>query len=233
MCAARATIEPPPIAKSFFADLRPENLFSRGRPHKPRHGDPPLVVNARTISPEFLPAPACEVSRWFTNELRPHEAALRAYLRRRFPGLPDPDDIVQEAYVRVLRMRETRTIVSPKSLLFVTARNVAVDQFRRRHATPVDDLTSSDELNVIEDKPAANELLSREQELQLLGLAVQSLPERCRQIIMLKKIEGLSYEEIGQRLGISRNTISAQLTIGITKCRDFLLARGFLKGGRP
>ena len=70
----------------------------------------------------------------------------------------------------------------------------------------------------------------REQDLQLLEQALQSLPARCQQILILKKIEGLSYAEIGERMGIKPNTISAQLTIGMLRCRRFLEERGRWKG---
>lgn len=179
--------------------------------------------------PAILPAPPCEVGRWFAEEVQQHEPALRAYLRGRFPDLGDTDDVVQETYIRVLRAKEKGPVRSPKSFLFVTARNVAVDVFRKRIATPVDGLANLEDLPVLEDRNGSVGTLSHEQELQLLEEAVRTLPEKCRQIIMLKKIEGLSYDEIALRLGITRNTISAQLTIGVMKCRDYLQAHGVVR----
>ena len=180
--------------------------------------------------PAFLPAAPCEVSRWFDDEVRPHEPALRAYLRGQFPSLPDPDDVVQETYIRLIRARESEPIRSPKSLLFVTARNVAVDVFRRQKSSPTEDLANLEHFPVLEEGPASSDSYSHEHKLQLLEAAIQSLPERCRQVIMLKKIEGLSYDEISMKLGISHNTISAHLTAGVTKCRDYLQAHGVVKG---
>lgn len=181
----------------------------------------------------ILPAAPYEVSRWFDNEVRPHEPALRAYLRGRFPSLPDPDDVVQETYIRIIRARESEPIRSPKSLLFVTARNVAVDIFRRRKASPTEDLANLEHFSVLGEGTANTDSHTHEHKLQLLEEAIQSLPERCRQVIMLKKLEGLSYDEISRKLGISHNTISAHLTTGVTKCRDYLQAHGVVNGGRP
>jgi RNA polymerase sigma factor (sigma-70 family) len=192
-----------------------------------------MSFDASKAVPPILPAPPCEVSRWFDEEVRPHESALRAYLRGRFPALSDPDDVVQETYIRVLRARKADQVHSPRSLLFVTARNVAIDFFRRRSAVPVEELANLENLSVVRDGSDTADSLSREQKLQLLEEAIRSLPERCRQIIMFKKIEGLSYNEISQRLGISHNTISAHLTAGVTKCRDYLKAHGVSNGREP
>ncbi len=164
--------------------------------------------------------------------MQQHEPALRAYLRGRFPDLRDIDDVVQETYIRVLRLKEHGSVRSPKAFLIATARNLAVDVFRKGNATPVDSLAILDDFPVVEDRNETVGAFSHEQELQLLDEAVQNLPEKCRQIIILKKIEGLSYEEIELRLGISRNTISAQLTIGVMKCRDYLLAQGVMRAGK-
>ena len=53
--------------------------------------------------------------------------------------------------------------------------------------------------------------------------AIQSLPDRCRQIFTLRKVYGLSQAAIGRQLGVSENTVSAQLTIGVKKCMEFML----------
>jgi RNA polymerase sigma factor (sigma-70 family) len=166
-------------------------------------------------------------------EVRPHEAALRAYVRVRFPSITDIDDLVQETFARILRARGTGPIRSPKALLFTTARNTALDLLRREQVVRFERVPDLEQLPVPEECPGTGETLSLEQELPLLEEAVQALPTRCQQILILKKIEGLSYAEIGARLGITSNTISAQLTIGVLRCRDFLEERGVLKARKP
>ena len=44
-------------------------------------------------------------ARWFSTHVQPHDAALRAWLRGRFPALGDTDDVMQETYSRVLQLR--------------------------------------------------------------------------------------------------------------------------------
>ncbi len=67
------------------------------------------------------------------------------------------------------------------------------------------------------------EVVSHNQELALLTEAIQSLPDRCRQIFTLRKVSGLSQAEIAAQLGVSENTVSAQLTISVKKCMAFML----------
>jgi len=168
-------------------------------------------------------------TQWFLHEVRPHEPALRAYVKVRFPSLTDIDDLVQETFARILRAHDGGSVRSPKALLFTTARNAAIDLLRRRQIVPFEQVADIEQLSVADDDASA-EQLTHEHELRLLEEAVESLPARCQQILVLKKIHGLSYAEIGARLGIKPNTISAQLTIGVLRCRQFLEERGAAKG---
>ena len=82
-------------------------------------------------------SPRPDHSAWFAAEVLPHEALLRGWLRARFPALPDVDDIVQEAFARVLRAHGEGTVICPRALLFQTARNLALNQIRHRSYTRI------------------------------------------------------------------------------------------------
>lgn len=170
-----------------------------------------------------------EHSQWFAAEVQPHEGALRAYLRARFPKLNGQvDDLVQEAYVRIIRARAGGKVAQPRAYLFATARNAALDLFRRNRFVSTEGLGEIEPRHVIEDKPDAAETASHEQEIEILTQAVQALPDRCREVFTLRRFHGLSYREIAARLGISESTVNAQLAIAMLRCRDYLSARGVL-----
>jgi len=171
-----------------------------------------------------------EQSRWFAEEVQPHEAALRAYLQGRFPTLRDIDDLVQDTYMRLIRAHAGGQVGHAKSYLFATARNAAVDFFRREKIVAIEGLAEIGRLPVLDEGPDAAEQASHEQELQILTEAVDALPARCRQIIIMRKLQGLSHRDIAQALGISEHTVNAQLAIGVLRCRRHLRARGVLKG---
>ncbi len=167
--------------------------------------------------------PDSELDQWFAAHVQPHEQMLRAWLRSRFKTEDDLDDVVQETYLRLLRARERGEFVSPKSFLFAVARNLALDRFRHRAVVPTESLVENDALPVLEEGRGTPETVAHNQELELLTEAIQSLPDRCRQIFTLRKVYGLSQEQIATQLGISENTVSAQLTLGVKKCMAFML----------
>lgn len=171
-----------------------------------------------------MPAPDPEHSRWFAAEVQPHERQLRSWLRGLYPSLRDIDDLIQETYARVLRMyaRDTSRIYRVKSLVFTTARNLALDQLRRRQMAKTDGWPQADDgAAVVDDVPGVEELVNREQELQLLTDAIQTLPARCRQVLTLRKIYGLSQREIATQLGIAEHTVEAHVRVGVQRCTEY------------
>lgn len=174
-----------------------------------------------------MPPADPETNRWFAENLLPHEPMLRAWLARGFGPRLAIDDVIQDAFLRVLKARESGELQAPKAFLFATARNLAVDTLRRHAVSRTDslDLVNLDASNVLDDHDGIPESIARSQEVALLTEAVQSLPERCRQVMTLRLVYGLPQRVIGEKLGISDRTVAAQLAIGTKKCSDFLLRR--------
>lgn len=174
-----------------------------------------------------------EQSRWFSLEVQPHEQALRAYLQARFPMLPDTDDIIQETYRRLLREWNAGRVRHTRAFMFTAARNAALDFFRRRRNVSLETLTHSDLERVVEEKPDAAEAFSQQQDLEFLADAVQTLPHRCRQVIMLRYLKGCSYKEIASILGISTETVKTHMAKGVRLCSEYFEARGLLGEKSP
>ena len=165
--------------------------------------------------------PETEQSRWFVTEVQPHRPALRAWLLARFPTLPDVDDLVHESLTRLVRARENGPIGSARALLFTTARNLALDAVRRQQVVRFESITDDTPLSVLADGTDVVETISKQQELELLTKAIQSLPERCRQIFTLRTAYGLTQKEIAARLGLSLSTVEKQMALGIELCAKF------------
>jgi len=187
--------------------------------------------SARARKPPRFPlnSPPTANSQWFQDEVRPHEPALRAYLHGVFPSLPDIDDLVQESYARLLRAREAGKVRYVKAFLFAIARNAALDLCRRRNVVsfePIGDLT---DLTVIDESQDVAAAVNKQQELALLADAVRALPERCRQVLTLRLLYGLSHKEIAADLGISDLTVKAQLAKGMRRCAEYFKVRGLVK----
>ena len=173
--------------------------------------------------------PPVEELHWFDTEVRPCEPALRAYLQKRFPALSDHDDLVQEAYVRLLHARREGRVTSAKAFLFTVTRNLAIDMFRRRRRTathePISDVVDQPALEEPVDFVAASE---HQRRMDILLEAVLALPERCRMVMMLRHLDGLSYKEIADRLGISANTVRVHMVKGVKDCTVFFRQQGLL-----
>lgn len=178
------------------------------------------VSSGRTMPPS-------DHAGWFTREVQPHESALRSWLRAMFPTLAENrDDLVQESYLRLIRARETGEVRQPKAFLFTTARNLALDLFRRRKVVTFEPVADMASLSVMEDRPGVADAVSRQQELELLAEAVRDLPDRCRQVMTLRLLYGLSHKEIAAELAISEFTVKAQLAKGMRRCAGHFERRG-------
>jgi RNA polymerase sigma factor (sigma-70 family) len=163
----------------------------------------------------------------YNRKVQAHAIDLRSWLHRRFPGLKDPENVVQEALMRVWRRMASQPFEgSPRALLFVTARNLAIDEIRRNQIIRMDAVAELDSLPVYTSDSNAADMAAKNQELELLTLAIQSLPPRCRQVLTLRKIYGLSQKEIAAEMGISEHTVEAQVANGMRRCADFLKKYG-------
>lgn len=138
----------------------------------------------------------------------------------------DVDDLVQESYLRMLRARQTSPIASAKAYLFTTARHLALALFRRPKIfsnVPVTDPVAS---RIIQEGADVREQVNTTQEVALLLEAIDMLPNRCREIFILRKLDGLPQKEIAARLGLSEQTVQVQVARGARKCALFLRRHG-------
>jgi RNA polymerase sigma factor (sigma-70 family) len=147
---------------------------------------------------------------------------LRAWLQSRFGSYIAVNDIIQEAYLRILQVRQKDPVKAPKAFLFATARNFALNAARSAKVRGDDIKTSGEMIDLLDESPDASETVARYEELEILTQAIQSLPDRCRQIFTLRKVYGMSQAAIAEKLEISARTVNAQLSIGINKCAEFV-----------
>lgn len=172
-----------------------------------------------------MPPAGSEADRWYREHLQPHEPMLRAWLCARYTEAQETDDVIQEAIYRVLQAREHGEVRSPKAFLFATARNLVIGDRRKAARQSQFLLADLDEIGVLDENAEVAAAVARAEELELLTRAIQSLPPRCRQVITLRKIYGLSEQEIARELGVSISTVETQATLGMKKLFAFLARR--------
>jgi RNA polymerase sigma factor (sigma-70 family) len=168
---------------------------------------------------------AADQTRWLAEEVQPFERSLRVYLGRSLPSQADVDDLVQDTYVRLLKAKGKGSIRHTKGLFFAIARNAVRDFLRHKNKADIVPITENAAVPVLCNDENLVELVCRQEELALLTDAINSLPERCREVTLLRKIKGLSQREIAGLLGIAEHTVESLVGKGVRRCADYLRAR--------
>lgn len=154
------------------------------------------------------------------------EGVLRAYLFRFVRNPADVDELLQETYAKLLSAQpgggEVRSV---RALALTIARNVALDWLRHRDVVPMELVSDLAALDVLDERAQVEEIVNAHQELALLSEVVADLPKRIRQAFTLRRVYGLSQQEIATRMGISEKTVEQLLARAVRRCADTLFAR--------
>jgi RNA polymerase sigma factor (sigma-70 family) len=178
------------------------------------------------ITPATNETASVDHARWFADQVRPHEPALRSYLRGNFPGVRDVDDVVQESYARLWRRQIRQPIKSARAFLFTIARRLVFDLLRHQRSSPIDVVDDVERLRVHDGRAVAAERLDGSEKVALLIEAIDALPARCREVVILRKLQVMPQRDVAARLGISEKGVEIQLSRGLARCRTYLEARG-------
>ena len=152
---------------------------------------------------------------WFMREVLPLEPMLTRFLQRNWRTEAEISDLRQEAYARVYEAakRERPQLVKP--FLFQIARNLMIDRLRRQSVVSLESMADVDWLNVSDDRPSSEAYVAARQELRLLQAALDKLPPRCRQVVLMRKVEGFSQREVAKEMGITIETVENQVAKGM------------------
>lgn len=165
---------------------------------------------------------------WLT-VLERYYRELLAFLSRSVNDRGAAVDLVQESYTRVLTAQQSgQSIRDPRALLYRTARNLVIDMHRRSEVRMAADAVSLDDEEAGLDELAGpcslepETILASREGLEAVTSAIESLPLRCRETFILHKLDGLSYAEVAERMGVSTRTVEMQLRIAMNACWDRL-----------
>jgi len=156
--------------------------------------------------------------------------ALKKYASRYFRKPQEIEDVVQEAFVKVLEAQNNRKIKINDAYLYRTTRSLALNTIRNnknRKTDTVGDLLS--EMALLESISLEDEFESRER-FQLFCSAVRQLPTKCQRVFILRKVYGLSLKEIAKRMEISVKTVEVHMTKAIVRCARYMDAKDSQQG---
>lgn len=158
---------------------------------------------------------------WFAREILAHEGALMRYLSRLWSRRDEVPDLRQEVYVRVYEAASRARPASPKSFMFTVARHLMTDRLRRGRVVSIEAMGDPGAWNVLADELSPEHRLDARQELRRLAAAFDRLPDRCRQVVWLRRVEELPQKEVAARLGIGEKTVEKQVAKGMRLVADY------------
>ncbi|NDV67975.1 RNA polymerase sigma-70 factor [Dysgonomonas sp. 25] len=162
----------------------------------------------------------------FSNLYLTYYSKLLRFAEEYVLSTEDAENIVQDIFLKLWEKQELLPLVENiNAYLFKLIRNRCLDYLK--HQLSVEKYTKNTQdafrlelslklhsLDQFDEDIFANENIDK-----VIMDAINELPDRCREIFMLSKIEGLKYKEISARLGISVNTVENQIGIALKKLR--------------
>ncbi len=141
---------------------------------------------------------------------RDHREQLAAHLRKAFgDGPPDPDDVAQEAFHRLMRQESLDHVKNLKAFLWRTARNILLSQKRNIETRSRFDY-EIEHLFFAAESPALTpeRVLIVQDQLRRVAEVLDKMPARRRKAFLWNKVEDMTLTEIGKRLGIHRRAVA-------------------------
>jgi len=147
---------------------------------------------------------------------------IKRYLAKFFSETRDIEDVAQEAYLRAYVAEQQKDIEQPKAYLFRIAKNVALTKLAKKSKRITEYLEECSSTVVIQSGAAADSEAEAEELLGLYCEAVAALPEKCRQVFLLRKVHGMAHKEISERMSLSVSSVEKYLLRGILHCKAYV-----------
>lgn len=181
--------------------------------------DPQLPAALSLSDEDLMARVADDDERAFRELVRRFQGRVGGLIRRVLNDSESVDDLTQEVFIRVfLHRRNYRRGSKFSTWAFTIAANLAKNEIRRRvrrrNWFSLDALTEvyHDSVPQLADRTESREqTLEREQLQGEVGKAIATLPETFRLALVLRDIEGLSYEEIAEVLGVPGGTVRSRI----------------------
>jgi RNA polymerase sigma-70 factor (ECF subfamily) len=156
-----------------------------------------------------------QVRVWFVENVLPLETMLMCYLHRNWQRREDIPDLRNDIYILIYEAALKKIPDKPRQFIVTIARNLLIDRFRREQIVPIEAVADLDAFEAPVDGSNPEKVAVARDALRGLQRALEQLPARTREIIIMRRVEGLSRAQISSRLGISQETVSAHMTDGM------------------
>ncbi len=165
-----------------------------------------------------------DLDAWFVRDVLPLEAALTQFLYHNWRNSSEIPDLRHDIYIRVYEAAQKQIPERIKPFLFTTARNLLITRVRDENVVPIEVIADLETLGIAADEPGPDRNVIARDALRRLQSALDRLPKRCREAIVLRKVDGLSVREIATRMGVAEKTVKRHLTDGVRTLANILYA---------
>ena len=159
----------------------------------------------------------------FTKLFAESRQALHRYIQRFVGSSETAKEIVQEAFLRTYRQRESVTTL--RAFLFSTARNLAANEYRHRRVMERGALGHFGDSRVKTEHESLETEVLRDERNRLIQEAIDRLPPQCRAAFALRVFHECSYKEVADRLGISAKTVEKHIARGLRETHNYINRR--------
>ena len=151
---------------------------------------------------------------WVGGQVMPHEGDVRLWLRKSRVPEGDIDDLIQEAYCRMAALDSVEHIARPAGYFFQIVRNLLIEQIRRSRVVRFD---TAVEIEAFPggDEASPERITAARRELERVQSLMADLPDRCRRIVELRKIHGMSQRDIARTMGVSESIVENDCVKGL------------------
>jgi RNA polymerase sigma factor (sigma-70 family) len=149
-------------------------------------------------------------------------ATLSSYFLRRVAHRWDAQDLVQEVYLRLLRIEpsDAANIRNPEAYLFTVAANLIKEHAVMQQQSPVGSDGLEEVLEQFSTPCSAEADVDRELRRQRLGALIKRLSPKCRAVLVMHYRDEMPYREIAEKLSISPNMVKKYIVKGLATCRQ-------------
>lgn len=165
-----------------------------------------------------------DLNAWFVREVLPLERALSSYLHRNWRVPDDVLELRQDIYENVLIGARRQLPTNTRAYVYTVARNHLINHAKRARIVPIEAVADFDSVNsdIDFDMFEAERTLNARDELRRTKEGIDKLPAKCREVILLQKVDGLTDREAAEHLGIGIETVRRQIKLGMKALFDHM-----------
>lgn len=147
---------------------------------------------------------------------RKYYLELRRYVQQKYARAGEADDIVQDAFQNILSAGKIDSLENPRAYLYKTARNIALNRLRQKdcHLGVFVELEEQDVMSEPLDQQIVAEI-----DVRHVGRALDRLPEKDRTTFLMNRMDGKSYKQISEELGITVSSVEKRMMKVLTAIR--------------